>query len=131
MTDTQYDRAPGDASTLPDVERDTPSGMLIYTIGLVLAVVLTAMSFWVANTSLLWVGGVSLGLTVLAIAQMGIHLVFFLHVTTGPDNTNNVMALAFGVLIVALVVVGSLLIMADLNDSMMPGPELMNLQMQH
>ena len=27
---------------------------------------------------------------------MGIHLVFFLHVTTGPDNTNNVMALAFG-----------------------------------
>jgi cytochrome o ubiquinol oxidase subunit IV len=40
------------------------------------------------------------------------------------------MALAFGVLIVALVVVGSLLIMADLNDNMMPGPEIMNLQMQ-
>ena len=99
-------------------------------IGLALAVTLTAMSFWVANTSLLWVGGISLGLTVLAIAQMGIHLVFFLHVTTGPDNTNNVMALAFGVLIVALVVVGSLVIMADLNDNMMPGPELMNMQMQ-
>jgi len=33
-------------------------------------------------------------------------------------------------LIVMLVVVGSLLIMADLNDSMMPGPELMNLHMQ-
>jgi cytochrome o ubiquinol oxidase subunit IV len=131
MTDTHYDRAPGDASALPDVEEGTSSGMLVYTIGLVLAVVLTAMSFWVANTSLLWVGGVSLGLTVLAIAQMGIHLVFFLHVTTGPDNTNNVMALAFGVLIVALVVVGSLLIMADLNDNMMPAPELMNLQMQH
>ena len=131
MTDTQYDRAPGDASTLPDVERGTSSGALVYTIGLALAVVLTAMSFWVANTSLLWVGGVSLGLTVLAIAQMGVHLVFFLHVTTGPDNTNNVMALAFGVLIVALVVVGSLLIMADLNDNMMVSPELMNLQMQH
>jgi cytochrome o ubiquinol oxidase operon protein cyoD len=41
------------------------------------------------------------------------------------------MALAFGVLIVLLVVVGSLLIMADLNDSMMLSPELMNLQMQH
>ena len=130
MTDTQYDRAPGDASTLPDVERGTSSGALVYTIGLALAVVLTAMSFWVANTSLLCVGGVSLDLTVLAIAQMGVHLVFFLHVTTGPDNTNNVMALAFGVLIVALVVVGSLLIMADLNDNMMPAAELMNLQMQ-
>jgi cytochrome o ubiquinol oxidase operon protein cyoD len=76
----------------------------------------------------LWAGGVSLGLTILTIAQMGVHLVFFLHVTTGPDNTNNVIALAFGVLIV-LLVVGSLLIMADLNDSMMPGPELMNLHM--
>lgn len=129
MTDTQYDRAPGDASALPDVERGT-SGITIYTIGLALAAVLTGLSFWVANTSLLWAGGISLGLTVLAIAQMGIHLVFFLHVTTGPDNTNNVMALAFGVLIVILVVVGSLLIMADLNDSMMPGAELMNLQMQ-
>ena len=78
---------------------------------------------------MLWAGGVSLGLTILTIAQIGVHLVFFLHVTTGPDNTNNVIALAFGVLIV-LLVVGSLLIMADLNDSMMPGPELMNLHMQ-
>jgi cytochrome o ubiquinol oxidase operon protein cyoD len=130
MTEIQYDRAPGDASALPDVERWTSSGVLVYSIGLALAVILTAMSFWVANTSLLWPPGVTLGLTALAIAQMGIHLVFFLHVTSGPDNTNNVMALAFGVLIVILVVVGSLLIMADLNDSMMPGPELMNLHMQ-
>ena len=131
MTDTHYDRAPGDASALPDVEQGTSSGAIVYTIGLVLAVVLSAMSFWIASTSLLWAPGVALGLIVLAIAQMGVHLVFFLHVTAGPDNTNNVMALAFGVLIVALVVVGSLLIMADLNDGMMPGPELMKLQMQH
>ncbi len=43
-----------------------------------------------------------IALIVFAIAQMGVHLVFFLHITTGPDNTNNVMALAFGVLIVIL-----------------------------
>ena len=131
MTDTQYDRAPGDASALPDVEQGTSSGVLVYTIGLVLAVVLTAMSFWVASTSLLWPPGVSLGLTVLAIAQMGIHLVFFLHITTGPDNTNNVLALAFGILIVFLVVAGSLWIMADLNGSMMPPAESMNMPMHH
>jgi cytochrome o ubiquinol oxidase subunit IV len=62
---------------------------------------------------------------------MGVHLVFFLHITTGPDNTNNVLALAFGVLIVTLVVGGSLWIMTNLNQNMMPGLELMNLQMQH
>jgi cytochrome o ubiquinol oxidase operon protein cyoD len=62
---------------------------------------------------------------------MGIHLVFFLHITTGPDNTNNVLALAFGILTVLLVVVGSLWIMADLNANMMPPAELMNPQMRH
>jgi cytochrome o ubiquinol oxidase operon protein cyoD len=59
---------------------------------------------------------------------MGIHLVFFLHITTGPDNTNNVLALAFGVLIVGLVVFGSLWIMANLNHNMMPMKQLMEMQ---
>ena len=131
MTDTRYDRAPGDGFTPANMEEGPETGVLVYTIGLLLAVILTAISFWVANTSLLWTPGVSLGLTALAIAQMGVHLVFFLHVTTGPDNTNNVMALAFGVLIVVLVVAGSLLIMADLNENMMPAAELMNLHLQH
>jgi cytochrome o ubiquinol oxidase operon protein cyoD len=113
------------------MEEDTSSGFTVYTIGLVLAVVLTATSFWVANTSLLWPPGVPLGLAVLAIAQMGVHLVFFLHITSGADNTNNVLALAFGVLIVTIVVVGSLWIMFNLNDNMAPPPELMNLHMRH
>jgi cytochrome o ubiquinol oxidase operon protein cyoD len=131
MTDTRYDRAPGDRPILPGTEEETSSGVTVYTLGLVFAVILTATSFWVANTSLLWPPGVPLGLAVLAIAQMGVHLVFFLHITSGPDNTNNVLALAFGVLIVIIVVVGSLWIMFNLNDNMMPPPELMNLHMQH
>ena len=131
MTDIRYDRAPGDRPVLTTLEEDASSGPLIYTIGLILAVILTVTSFWVANTTLLWAPGIPLGLAVLAIAQMGVHLVFFLHITTGPDNTNNVLALAFGVLIVILVVAGSLWIMTNLNDNMMPAAELMNLQMQH
>ena len=131
MTDAHYDRAPGDISISAEAKARTLSDVGIYTIGLALAVILTATSFWVANTSLLWAPGIPLGLVVLAIAQMGVHLVFFLHITTGPDNTNNVLALAFGVLIVFLVVVGSLWIMTNLNDSMTPPAELMNLHMQH
>ena len=131
MTDARYDRAPGDISISPEAQARTLSDVGIYTIGLALAVILTATSFWVANTSLLWAPGIPLGLAVLAIAQMGVHLVFFLHITTGPDNTNNVLALAFGVLIVTLVVAGSLWIMTNLNDNMMPPAELMNMHMQH
>ena len=130
MTDTHYDLAPGDDPTSVEAQERTSSGVLVYTIGLALAVILTATSFWVANTSLLWAPGISLGLAVLAIAQMGVHLVFFLHITTGPDNTNNVLALAFGVLIVLLVVVGSAWIMTNLNDNLMPSREMMNLHMQ-
>jgi cytochrome o ubiquinol oxidase subunit IV len=102
-----------------------------YVIGLALALILTGVSFWVASTGVLWGPGVATGLVVLAIAQMGVHLVFFLHITSGPDNTNNVLALAFGVLIVFLVMIGTIWIMGHMNANMGVSPELMNLQMQH
>jgi cytochrome o ubiquinol oxidase operon protein cyoD len=125
MTDVRYDRAPGDIPR-EETQAWALSEALIYTIGLLVALILTATSFWVANTSLLWQGGVGLGPAVLAIAQMGIHLVFFLHITTGPDSTNNILALAFGLLIVFVVVAGSMWIMADMNQNMlMPSAEPM------
>ena len=106
------------------------SETIAYVIGLALALILTGISFWVASTGTLWGPGVATGLVVLAIAQMGVHLVFFLHITSGPDNTNNVLALAFGVLIVFLVMIGTIWIMAHMNTNMGMSPELMNLQMQ-
>jgi cytochrome o ubiquinol oxidase operon protein cyoD len=89
---------------------------------------LTGTSFLVSQTNLLWAPGVPAGLAVLAIAQMGVHLVFFLHIGTGSDNTNNVLALAFGVLIVTLIVAGSLWIMANLNTNMLPAAAIMEMQ---
>jgi cytochrome o ubiquinol oxidase operon protein cyoD len=99
-----------------------------YGVGLGLAILLTATSFFVAGTDLVWQPSIPVALVVLAIAQMGVHLVFFLHITSGPDNTNNVMALAFGVLIVTLVIGGSLWIMANLNHNMMPMDQIMQMQ---
>ena len=107
------------------------SETISYVVGLGLALLLTGVSFWAASTSVLWGPGVAVGLVVLAIAQMGVHLVFFLHITSGPDNTNNVLALAFGVLIVFLVMIGTIWIMAHLAANMGPSAEMMNLQMQH
>jgi cytochrome o ubiquinol oxidase operon protein cyoD len=59
---------------------------------------------------------------VLAFAQIGVHLVFFLHLGSGPDNTNNIVALSFGVLIVFLVIAGSFWIIANLHANMMDMP---------
>ena len=106
------------------------SETISYVIGLALALILTGVSFWVASTGVLWGPGVATGLVVLAIAQMGVHLVFFLHISSGPDNTNNVLALAFGVLIVFLVMIGTIWIMGHMNANMAPDPNMMNLMTQ-
>ena len=118
-----HDVAPGD-----ERHASVQVRVLGYVVGLALAVLLTATSFFIAGTNLVWQPSIPIAIIVLAIAQMGVHLVFFLHITTGPDNTNNVMALAFGLLIVLLVISGSLWIMANLNHNMMPTDQLMQMQ---
>jgi cytochrome o ubiquinol oxidase subunit IV len=105
----------------PGVEhREAVADFVSYTVGLGLAIALTIMSFVVAGTNLLWAPGIPVGLVVLAFAQIGVHLVFFLHMGTGTDNTNNILALAFGLLIVFLVITGSTWIMFNLSMNMLP-----------
>ena len=119
----QADLAPGDEEVVSVKLR-----LLGYLVGLGLAVLLTATSFFIAGTNLVWQPSIPVAIIVLAIAQMGVHLVFFLHITTGPDNANNVLALAFGLLIVFLVIAGSLWIMANLNQNMLPMDQIMQMQ---
>jgi cytochrome o ubiquinol oxidase subunit IV len=104
----------------PGVEHEeSTANVLSYTAGLGLAILLTIASFVVSQTHLLWPPGIPVGLVVLAFAQIGVHLVFFLHLGSGTDNTNNIVALAFGLLIVFLVITGSIWIIANLNGNMM------------
>jgi cytochrome o ubiquinol oxidase subunit IV len=130
MMEEHAGQVPTSTAEASGVDEDKPSGSFaMYTAGLVFALLLTGASFVVSQTGLLWAPGVPAGLAVLAIAQMGVHLVFFLHIGTGADNTNNVLALAFGVLVVALIVSGSLWIMAHLNANMMlPASAIMEMQ---
>ena len=117
-TDT-LDTAPGDEAAQ---EHELGGGVVGYTVGLALAALLTGMAFVLPTLDLVWAPSLPIALAVLAIAQMGVHVVFFLHVTTGPDNVNNVMALAFGALIVFLIIGGSVWIMHAMNANMMsPG----------
>jgi len=119
------DVAPGVIDAAEETVREKIGG---YLLGLVLATLLTIASFYMAGTHLIWGPSIPIALAVLAIAQIGIHLAFFLHITTAPDNTNTVLALAFGVLIVVLVVAGSLWIMDHLNQNMVPMDQMMQMQ---
>jgi cytochrome o ubiquinol oxidase operon protein cyoD len=119
------DKAPGEEAHDADA---VLRGVRGYLVGLGLATVLTIASFTAAGTGLIWGPGVPVALVALAVAQMGVHLVFFLHITSGPDNANNTLALAFGVLICALVLFGSIWIMSHLNHHNMPMGEMMQRQ---
>ena len=112
----------------PGVDRRGRGSVLTYLTGLGFAIVLTLASFWAAGTHMVWEPAVPVLLAALAIGQMGVHVVFFFHISTGPGDTNNFLALAFGVFIVGLVVFGSLLIMANLDANMPSMDQLMKMQ---
>jgi cytochrome o ubiquinol oxidase subunit IV len=132
MSDTEIglhlhdsDLAPGDE---PADGREIAEGIRGYLIGLALATLITIVAFFVSQTTLVWQPSIPIALVVLAVAQMGVHLVFFLHITTGAESLNNVLALAFGLLIVFLLLVGSLWIMSNLNHNMVTMEQLIQMQ---
>jgi cytochrome o ubiquinol oxidase operon protein cyoD len=118
------DLAPGDEAATTDIM----AGVRGYLLGFILAAALSAVSFYITRSTLVWAPSIPIALSVLAVAQMGVHLVFFLHMTSGPDNVNNLLALAFGLLIVMLLVFGSLWIMDHLNHNMLPMDQIMKMQ---
>ncbi len=132
MTETRMPEEADEADIAPGDEALDGAGVAQgawgYVVGLGLALGLTAASFYFAGSKLIWAPAIPAALIALAIGQMGVHLVFFLHITTGPDNTNNVLALAFGLLIVFLIMAGSLWIMANLNHNMMSMTQIMSMQ---
>jgi cytochrome o ubiquinol oxidase operon protein cyoD len=123
ILDPHEDHAPGD-----EPEESAGHWVMNANLGLAFSAVLTVAAFLLGGTHLVYRPAVPVALIVLAVAQMGVHLVFFLHVTTGPDNTNNVLALAYGCLIVFLVVAGSIWIMANLHANMMPMEQMLQMQ---
>jgi cytochrome o ubiquinol oxidase subunit IV len=124
QSEDEGDLAPG----LGSGQEPPRSAIASYSIGLGLSIVLTIASFWALGTDSIWRPAIPVALLAFAVAQIGVHLVFFLHITTAPDNTNNILALAFGVLIVVLIVAGSMWIMDHLNHNMMPRSEVMRMQ---
>jgi cytochrome o ubiquinol oxidase operon protein cyoD len=122
---THHDSTPGDQT---EAGESIGEGVRGYALGLALSIVLTIASFLVARTHIIYGPGIPMALVALAIAQMGIQLVFFLHITTAPDNTNNVLALAFGVLIVFVLVFGTVWVMDHMNHNMMPTERLMKME---
>jgi cytochrome o ubiquinol oxidase operon protein cyoD len=111
-----------------EIEDDGDTTSASYLIGLALAIILTLASFGAAFTHVVWGPGLPILLAVLAIAQMGVHLVFFMHVNATEEGENTALALGFGIFIVFLVVFGSIVIMNNLSSIMPSMDQLMKMQ---
>lgn len=119
------DAAPGEAADTSSISDE----IKVYLLGFTLATLLTVVSFYIARSELVWTPSIPVALGVLAVSQIGVHLVFFLHLTSGPDNKNNLLALAFGLLVVMLLIFGTLWVMGHMNHAHeVPMERLMQMQ---
>lgn len=130
MTETSLGH-PQAGQNVPGLGRHGRHGSVpSYLIGFGMAWVLTLAAFglvWMPPSAMTPVS-IQSGICVLAVAQMLVHVIFFMHINTSPESGTNITALILAVVIVALVVVGSMWIMGHLNDHMAPMPELMRMQ---
>jgi len=92
-----------------------------YMIGFVLAVILTAVPFWLVMS-----GGFkhssTTALVVLGFAavQMVVHMIYFLHLNAKSEGGWNMLALIFTGVLVVITLSGSIWVMYHLNHNMMP-----------
>lgn len=93
-----------------------------YMVGFVLAIILTLASFipvmqgmldsWAVSTKVIYLLG-------MAVIQMVVQIVFFLHLNQGPDAKWMVGSMWFGALCVVIIIGGTWWAMAHLNYNMM------------
>ena len=91
-----------------------------YTIGFALALALSAVPFILVMTAALPAAALLVAIGVFAVAQIGVHLVFFLHLDRSSEQRWNIVVFAYTVVILAILVGASVWIMFHLNYNMMP-----------
>ena len=90
-----------------------------YMIGFVLSIILTAIPFALAMTASLPKNLTVLIIVAMAVIQVVVHLVYFLHMDRSKEQRNNVSTFLFTVLVIALLVGLSLWIMFNIHIEMM------------
>jgi cytochrome o ubiquinol oxidase subunit IV len=91
-----------------------------YTVGLLLCVALTLASFGAVMTDLVPHEMRMGAIVTLAVAQLLVQLVYFLHLGTAKDQRENTVVFIATGAIIAILVAGSLWVMHNANINMMP-----------
>ena len=108
-------------TTVPDANDRAGHGSFgSYITGLILALALTAVPFWMVMDGSMPAPTTLVGIAAAAVVQIAVHLVFFLHMNGSSGQRWNLVAFLFAVLMVVILVGGSFWIMNHLNHNMMP-----------
>ncbi|QAU23158.1 cytochrome o ubiquinol oxidase subunit IV [Dyella sp. M7H15-1] len=91
-----------------------------YVVGFALSLILTVLSFACVMSGAVPQHLVMPGIVVFCIVQLLVQLVFFLHMSAAPGQRDNLSIGVFTLLIIAIVVMGSLWVMHNMNTYMMP-----------
>jgi cytochrome o ubiquinol oxidase operon protein cyoD len=95
-----------------------------YVTGFVLSVILTAVAFWLVMAKVFENSNLTtFAILGLAIVQIYVHMVFFLHMTSKAEGGWSWMSLIFTLILVVITLSGSLWIMFHLNTNTMLTPE--------
>jgi cytochrome o ubiquinol oxidase operon protein cyoD len=102
--------------------------MKSYTIGFVLSAILTAIPFWLVMTNALDNKNWTIAIIVtMAVVQIVVHMIYFLHMNTTSDSGWTMMALIFTLIVVVIALSGSIWVMYHLNVNMMPVHDMRNM----
>ena len=92
-----------------------------YVTGFLLAVVLTAIPFWLVMAKVLPTPGLTAAVILgFAAVQIVVHMVYFLHMNTKVESGWSMLALIFTAALVVIMLAGSIWVMYHLNTNMMP-----------
>jgi cytochrome o ubiquinol oxidase operon protein cyoD len=92
-----------------------------YLTGFILSVILTAIPFWLVMGHVLPTSQMTaLAIMGLAVIQILVHMIFFLHMNARSEGGWTLLALIFTLVLVVITLSGSLWVMYHLNTNMMP-----------
>ena len=92
-----------------------------YTIGFVLAVILTVIPFWLVMGNILDPAMTRYVIMGFAAVQVVVHMVYFLHMNSKSEGGWNMMALILTIVLLGIILAGSIWVMYHMNANMMPG----------
>jgi cytochrome o ubiquinol oxidase operon protein cyoD len=124
VTPAAHAAAHGDPHLAPhgdDHHGASHGSMKGYLTGFILSVVLTAIPFWLVMGHVFADNRVTaVAVMALAVVQIVVHMVYFLHMNTKSEGGWTMLALIFTMVVVVITLAGSIWVMNHLNTNMMP-----------